>query len=207
VIRKFSLAAALLLALSARALVSPCGIPVAAPAEVFALPGQVVILSGARPIGLCGFQFTTSTPDVLAVDPVMVTDKTFTVRVLALAPGEGTVIVSGYLPGGNNYTRVASTIHVDNCQAGAHALKLAPAYDAAVGKRLHIEPEISGSFYPLAFTWLVEGMPVASTTYFDFVPPSSGTFHVTVVARSACGETRAATYVVASSQRSRGARH
>jgi len=205
--RKLSLAIACLLTWHARALVSPCSIPVTGPSEVFAIPNQVVMLSGQRPIGICGFQFTISTPDVLAIDPVMLTDTTFTVRVLTLAPGEGKVIVSGYLPGGNNYTRVASTIHVDTCEAGAHVLKLAALYNAAPGKRLHIEPEIEGSFYPLSFTWLVNGIPAASTTYFDFVPPSNGTFHVTLVARSGCGETTATTYVVANSRRSRGARH
>ena len=205
--RKLSLAIAFLFSLQAHALVSPCSIPVAAPNEVFAIPNQVVMLSGQRPIGMCGFQFTTSTPDVLAIDPVMLTDTTFTIRILTLAPGEGKVIVSGSLPGGNNYTRVASSIHVDSCEAGAHVLKLAPIYNAAPGKRLHIEPEINGMFYPLSFTWLVNGIPAASTTYFDFVPPSNGTFHLTLVARSGCGDTTATTYVVANSKRSRGARH
>jgi hypothetical protein len=200
--RKLSFIVVFLFAAQLRALVSPCNIPVVAPSEVFTSPNQIVVFGGHRPIGMCGYQFTTSTPDVIAIDSVEFTDTSFTIRVTTLAPGEGILIVFGTLPGGSDYRRTAATIHVDSCEEGAHAVSLPPTYSVARPAPVHIEPQIGGSF-PRGFVWLVNGIPWNFGPTFDFVPSGTGTFTITLRAESLCGIVEATTLVNVGPQRTR----
>src|SRR5437763_1366800 len=118
-VRRWFLAGALALTFDARALVSPCSIPGIGPTEIFTTPNESFFLSGT-PIGTCGFRFTTPTPNIVAIDPPTFTPMALIVRITTRAPGEGTVFVSGSLPGGGSYSRLVATVHVDSCEPEAH---------------------------------------------------------------------------------------
>jgi hypothetical protein len=183
-------------------LVSPCSVPTVAPHETFTTVDQLIVLSGALPIGMCGFKFSTPTSSVIAIESFTVADNRTRVEVRTLAPGEGIVNVAGVLPGGSSYTREAAVIHVDSCNA---SLKLLPSYAVALQSTLTVQPEVSGTFQS-AFVWYVDGVFHSIGPRFVFTPPRVGTFVVTVRAGTPCWTVEAKTSVVAISQRMRGVR-
>lgn len=182
-------AALLILALAVPAfgLVSPCSIPTLTRSEAWAVVGDIVMFDGAQPEGQCGFEFSTTTPSVIAVDGFARVPGGFRINVHALAPGEGILIVHGFLPGATEYTRTAAIVHVAVCEP---AVRLQPSYTASVKAPVHIDAEVHGTLSsPLL--WYVNGVLAGEGASLTFVPPSAGTYFVSLYGSSSCGMLRA----------------
>ena len=171
----------LLIAVPAFALVSPCSIPAVGPNEAFLFVGGAATFSGPPPVGTCGFEFRTTTPAVIAVEGLTFSASGFQVVVRALAPGEGILILHGFLRGGTEYTRQVAVIHVD-CP---ESLRLQPSYTASVKSPVRIVAEVSGSLDTLQ--WYVNGLFASQGPSLTFEPPSTGTYLVTVYGYGLCG--------------------
>jgi hypothetical protein len=175
------------------------------PAEAFAAPFDEIVLSAARPHDTCGYQFDTSTPDVISLESVTFTESTIEIRVQSLRPGEGALTVTNRLPGnGGLHTHTVSKIHVDSCAEGAHQIKLAPSYSMTPGTTLHLEPQVIGLFQ--GSYWSVNDMPKIVGPLFDFTPPGLGRFTVTLHVDTYCGLLESSTLVTVAPQRARAVR-
>lgn len=175
----------LLVALPLHALVSPCGIPTVTPEETRAQIGDVLLFDGAQPQGMCGFEFSTSTPSVIAVDGYQKIAGGFRVFVRTLAPGEGVLVVHGFLPGATEYTRNAATIHVEYCVPSTSTLALLPSYTVSVNAPIRIYPEVKGSFGDLF--WYIDGASAGIGPSLTFTPQRTGSYRIEVAGASWCG--------------------